>query len=255
MSAQPGCNFVLVWDFDFSLIDVNSDIWVPQKCGNEDLLNFIRNSRFDVQWTALMREVAHKLYAAGVEQSEIVAALQQMTVFPDVLAVIQELHAAGDVKQYIVSDANTVYIEEFLKAHGMLDMFVDIRTNPSHFDDKGCLHVARYHSPTAEPHGCPRCPVNMCKGSILRQLSLSHTARSVPALYVGDGGGDACPCLTELGPRDTIAARAAYPLADALAKVEGTANAAKARIAHWTNGAELAAIIRQQYLASRQRHS
>merc|ERR1712079_944131 len=74
-------------------------------------------------------------------------------------------------------------------------------TNPADFDEPGKLHVRPYHQTL---HGCPLCPANLCKGTVLEELRKKCQARRV--IYVGDGGGDFCPAC-ELGPNDAVLCR------------------------------------------------
>lgn len=83
------------------------------------------------------------------------------------ITAVQELHDQG-AKQYIVSDANTVFIDVILKARGIKALFPDERifTNKAWFADNGKLEIRRYHA-----HECVvGCPQNMCKGSIIKAI-------------------------------------------------------------------------------------
>ena len=68
----------------------------------------------------------------------------------------------------VVSDANTVYIEEVLQLHGLRGCVTGVHTNPAAFEaGTGALRVLPYHS-----HSCAAgCPPNMCKREVRRRRS------------------------------------------------------------------------------------
>lgn len=86
--------------------------------------------------------------------------------------------------------------------------------------------------------------MNLCKGAVLDSLLHAGAERPSPIVYVGDGGGDLCPCL-RLRVGDRALARSGFALETkltaALAKGEG-ADASILRV--WHDGATLAAEIR-----------
>jgi len=68
----------------------------------------------------------------------------------------------------IISDGNSVYIDEILNQHQLTSHFSSIYTNPAYFTPQGQLRVERY---LKTPSGCMNgCPVNLCKGIIMGEL-------------------------------------------------------------------------------------
>lgn len=232
----------VVWDFDWSMIDDNSDTFIVKQLLPADEYKALmkdKRAEFPV-WTDLMQQCFLELHRKGFDTSHFDEVMARIPVHADILELIRELHLRG-VAQYIVSDANTVLISAFLRAHTLEHVFVDrIFTNPAEFHEHGHLEVKYYHE---EPHNCGHCPRNMCKGDILS--SKIQTSDS-SILYIGDGRGDLCPCL-RLGIDDYILPRVGYPLllclGDPPAKVSGS-------ILPWGNGAELAAEIGRRCLAT-----
>lgn len=208
---ESSSSFTVVWDFDWSLINCNSDEFVPASLHSE-LIDFIKAEHHRVQWTKLMAEVARRLAAAGHSQLAIEACLRSMPVFPEVLQTIRDVHACGYASQYVVSDANTVYIQSFLSGHGLEAAIPShrIHTNPSAWQSQGThttpvsgvgsgdqhggttapaaaehlLVISPYHPFDSPHHGCARCPVNLCKGQVLDGLGLS-----APPPAAGAAGG------------------------------------------------------------------
>jgi pyridoxal phosphate phosphatase PHOSPHO2 len=232
---------VVVFDFDKSLVDDNTDDWVPRVLA-PDLLPFIREQyRAGRQWTELMHEVAGKLHEAGHRREHLLAALCTIPVHSDMLAAVREAAGCG-VPVHIVSDANTVYISCLLEHLGIADLIASTVTNPAHFDkETGRLCILK-HTDGASPHGCGRCPVNMCKAAILRNhlRVLEHDYR---VLYVGDGGGDVCPCLA-LSADSVACARTGHPMLKEL-QVAKAAGLLAAKLVPWTDGSDVLRAVRE----------
>lgn len=184
-----------MFDFDKSLVDANTDEWVP-KCLGPQYLEFLRRGwREGRQWTQLCDDVAGFLHSNGVRRADIEKALCSIPVQPAMLTAVREAASAG-LPVHIVSDANEVYIRVLLDHLGIASMVQRVVTNPAHWDADERLHIRKYVDGVERlAHGCDRCPVNMCKRAILAaELSLLDHA-GLEILYVGDGSGDVCPCL------------------------------------------------------------
>jgi pyridoxal phosphate phosphatase PHOSPHO2 len=254
----------VVFDYDLSLIDTNSDTFVPGELAPPLLEHIRARHREGALWTSLMAEVLRMLHAGGAARADVERALERMPVWPETLALVREARARGHPLD-IVSDANEVYIGHFLAHHGVQQAFSRVVTNRATFTADGLLEVAPYHDEAAlGPHGCARCPPNLCKGRVMDALGHSvadGTAANAgaaagaaageadgaaavaraPVAYVGDGGGDVCAAL-RLGPRDLVAARAGFPLDKALRAPE-VAALLRARVETWADGPSLRAVV------------
>ncbi|DBA97088.1 TPA: putative phosphatase phospho1 [Trebouxia sp. C0004] len=194
---------LLVLDFDWSMIEENSDTFVVHELGGWD--SFQRLQAQGLPWTELMDAA---MVAVHSQQSrtaaDIKAACVRVPMHHKMHEVLQETSASSNVLMVILSDANTVFIDYILQAQGLQGCFNDVITNPARFVD-GALRISPYHE---QRHGCAACPPNLCKGLVIEELLLQHNYRQV--IYLGDGRGDYCPC-TRLGPNDHILARQHYP--------------------------------------------
>ena len=163
---------VVVWDFDFSLIPaVNSDTHIPERL-HKDAAAFIKAGQAaGTQWTALMDSVLGFLHAEGVPCEAIERAAAELPSDAHIMAAISALHQRG-ARQYILSDANSLYISRFLEAQHSAHCFTAVYTNPAAVEG-GRVRVAPFHR---EPHGCPRCPVNLCKGRVLEEARAAEEA-------------------------------------------------------------------------------
>ena len=231
-AAKP--DVLVVWDFDYSLIDENSDTFVVEKldASGDIWREAERKLRRGTQWTALMDWCAGELHSAGHAPQAIREALAAAPMLDGALGAVAAARAAG-AEQRILSDANEVYIETVLRSRELTSDFPVVVTNPAKFDEAGRLHI-QPHQPLDQPHRCPNCPSNLCKGAVLqRWLDELSPARCV---YVGDGGGDFCPA-TKLRPGDTLLARRA-PHDSLLRKCRGAPSRVRARVVEWGGAAD-----------------
>ena len=104
-------------------------------------------------------------------------------------------------KLYIVSDANSFFIDSILKAYKIENHFTEIHTNPSFWKD-GKLYIERYHNNEARPskylsvkslnntktHQCSNCNPNICKGKIVKEI-MQKNINKINYIYIGDGSG------------------------------------------------------------------
>ena len=253
MAASSASGHVVVFDFDLSLIDVNSDTHVPARLAPE-VLDFVRSRARETPWTQLMAEACARMHALGVARAQVEDCLRAMPAAPELIAAVRAAAAAG-ARLHIVSDANEVFIGEFLRAHALGPLFASVHTNRAAWRADGLLEVAPFHEAAAPPHGCARCPPNLCKGLVMDALGLSAgsgagggagaatAAAAASVTYIGDGGGDLCPAL-RLGARDLVLARGGFPLARALHAAEGAPLLAV--LVEWEDGRALAAALRER---------
>jgi len=201
--SLTNASIIAIWDFDHTMIDVNSDTHIfevlnPILEKKRDTLRL--NPKFHV-WTDLMGEMLRLLFEAGISQSSLLECLSSILIHDDALKTIHLLHSKG-IPQYIMSDANSIFIHTILKANKLENIFLsqNIFTNPAWWDNEknnNILCVKYYHQ---DPHSCSLCPRNLCKGKILKEEILSKDQKDnnseLKIIYFGDGGGDLCPILS-----------------------------------------------------------
>jgi pyridoxal phosphate phosphatase PHOSPHO2 len=170
-----------------------------------------------MQWTRAMRAVMER--AAGppyhATAADVHAALARVPIHPDMIAVVRSVVAGGG-RCSILSDANRVFIDSILAHHGLTGLFDAVVTNPAWFCGERLVIEPywQFDAPSGG-HGCarPQCPLNMCKGRLLREaLRLGWSDRhpqpasgavgragaaspSRRVMYLGDGAGDLCACM------------------------------------------------------------
>lgn len=218
---------LVIFDFDWSLVNENSDLWIfdqlsPQLRGEVGLL---KRNEYCGQWTQLMDYLVGKLMSEqNVGLDAVNTCLRHIPVFEETIEAVKLAFSCG-AELAILSDANTHYISVILDHLKIGNLFTKIVTNGSIVCDPAIcglckdsgntqsrLHIFPYQ-PTLLPHGCSLCPANLCKGIVLD--SWRRDGRFTKIIYIGDGGGDYCPC-TRLTSADTILCRDGWALDKAL---------------------------------------
>ncbi|KAH0982452.1 hypothetical protein GBA52_009629 [Prunus armeniaca] len=228
---------VVVFDFDKTIIECDSDNWVVDELGATDLFNQLLPT---MPWNSLMDRMMKELHSQGKTIEDIAEVLKRTPIHPRVVPAIKTAHALGcDLR--IVSDANLFFIETILKHLGLEEYFSEINTNPSHVDEEGRLRIFPHHDFTKFYHGCSSpCPPNMCKGVVIERIQTSVcTEGKKKIIYLGDGSGDYCPSL-KLKEGDFVMPRKNFPLFDLICK---DPSLIKAGIHEWTDGEELEQIL------------
>lgn len=195
-----------VFDFDWSLVNENSDTWVfdqlrPSLRKYAKLIQKTDPDHFGKGcWTALMdhcivkllseddsdeigkqiqteQNVSSENYKARITKSDLSNALQSIPVFVKMIEAVQLASAAG-ADLLILSDANTWYISVILEFLGLEDLFASggIISNVGEWQKtetplashaNEILRIKPFHR---DAHFCPKCPPNLCKGLALKQL-------------------------------------------------------------------------------------
>lgn len=228
---------VVVFDFDKTIIDCDSDNWVVDSLGATELFNRLLPT---MPWNSLMDKMMTEIHKQGKSIDDIVEVLERTPILPRIIPAIKSAHALGcDLK--IVSDANKFFIETILKHHGISGYFSEINTNPSLVDGEGKLRISPFHDFASSPHGCSLCPPNMCKGVVIKRIqeSVAAEGKKKKMIYLGDGSGDYCPSL-KLTHGDFVMPRKNYPLWDLICQ---NPNSVEAAIHEWSDGEDFESVL------------
>jgi pyridoxal phosphate phosphatase PHOSPHO2 len=197
---------VIVWDFDWSLVDENSDTFIVQELAADLMPDFSRLRKEGLGWTKIMACMMQSLFERGVTREVMEDVLARLPVQEKMMDAVL-LAAKAGAWQIIVSDANEFFIDCILQARGIREHFARVVTNSAQWSG-GLLHIGPHQS-DLEPHGCTLCPSNLCKGGVLRRLQEEQPwgrDQCASFIYVGDGGGDFCP-IQDLASGDLALAR------------------------------------------------
>lgn len=231
-------NFTIVFDFDRTIIDDDSDRWVVVEMGLSQLFNQLRDT---LPWNALMDRMMEELHLQGKTVQDIAGCLKRIPLHPRIISAINSAHALGcDLK--VLSDANQFFIETILKHHAVYNCFSEVITNPTLVNEEGRLRIFPYHGLALPPHNCNLCPPNLCKGLVIERIQSSTSDDGKKTfIYLGDGRGDFCPSL-KLGEGDHVMPRKDFPLCECISRAP---TLIRAEVHEWSNGEELEKILLQ----------
>ncbi|KAF7704896.1 probable phosphatase phospho1 isoform X1 [Silurus meridionalis] len=208
--SDMAAHFLFFFDFDETLIAENSDNSVIRAAPFQELPPSLSRMNHPGYFLEHTQNIMTFLNKCGITEDTLSTALQQVPPSPGVSALLDFLSARGDFECVVVSDANSYFIETWLRHIGVHKLFTKVLTNPADFDAHGRLVLHPFHT-----HSCPKCPVNMCKQTILRDYtSKREKERGKPfqkIFYIGDGENDICPTLA-LGQNDVVFPRRGFPM-------------------------------------------
>lgn len=215
-----------VFDFDRTVVDDDSDATIINRLREKKPPPEWEAGNHD--WTPYMSDVFEHAYSAGLHQEDILGCIGSMRATPGVEQLITTLAAEGwDV--LLLTDANSVFVNHWLKVHGLQDAVKAVITNRA-FWQQGRLYI----EPCMRQTACSRCPSNLCKSIALAQW-LSQRAPYTRVIYAGDGRNDYCPA-TNLPAHATVFPRSGYPLDDLTKKTLATPNPhVKAKVVPWVD--------------------
>lgn len=183
---------LLVFDFDNTIIDDNSDTWIIQCAPDKKLPIELQDSYQKGLWTEFMGRVFKYLRDEGVKEEELKRAVTSLPFTSGMIELLSFLRMNKDrFDCIIISDSNSIFIDWVLEAAAFHDVFDTVFTNPASFDSTGRLTVRNCHT-----HACTRCPKNLCKNTVLGEFidkQLQKGVRYTRIVYIGDGGNDVCP--------------------------------------------------------------
>ncbi|XP_061921850.1 pyridoxal phosphate phosphatase PHOSPHO2 [Entelurus aequoreus] len=222
---------LMVFDFDHTVVDDNSDTWVIRCLPDQSLPDKVKHSYRKGHWTEFMATVMNYIGEQEVSADKIRSVMEDIPFTPgmsDLLTFISENKRWVDC--IVISDANTLFIDWILRAAGLGAAVDQVFTNPASVNERGRVELRCHHA-----HDCARCPVNLCKRRVL-EVYLAERAQYRRVFYVGDGGNDLCPtsCLRR---GDVVMPRKGYTLEKLLAKRD--TDAPGARVVSWSSGAEI----------------
>ena len=224
---------LFAFDFDNTIIDDDSDHYIL-KCLAQDLLQQTKEmSAAGGQWTDICNWSVGELFKRGVTPIEI-SKIQRTIPFNPLMKQFMKLIHSQNHDVLVISDANTIYIDEISQEKGIDGYLKKVITNPAHYDDAGRLHISRFTS--TDQHCCPRCPPNLCKGRELRRF-IQESQIYDRIVYIGDGANDFCPSITLSVPDDCMP-RKGYRFSELL-KEDKNRELIVAKVTEWETASDL----------------
>ncbi|NWV42661.1 PHOP1 phosphatase, partial [Grantiella picta] len=241
MAGSRPPRFLLVFDFDETLVDENSDDSVVR---GRALPEELRHNPPGGSYNEHMQRVLAFLGEQGVRAADFRAIYEAIPLSPGMAELFQFLSKHRELFEVIlISDANTFGIEAKLRAAGVHSAFRKVFSNPAGLDRRGYLTLGPYHS-----HKCLRCPPNMCKRKILTEYLAERAREDVEfqrVFYVGDGANDFCPAGA-LRAADVAFPRKGYPMHRLIQEVqEKQPGGFAAAAVPWESGVEVARHLQE----------
>ncbi|KAI0063717.1 hypothetical protein BV25DRAFT_1801925 [Artomyces pyxidatus] len=234
---------LIVFDFDWSLADQDSDRWIFEVLA-PDIRRKMKTLKEEIQWTDLVAQSLRELHARGGTREQIEGALKIMPFHPAMIRGVKTLKDAAkpETTFFILSNANSVFISTILESKGITDLFREVITNRAEWDPSGLLKLSRRVDPSGPQHSCKvGCSPNMCKGDELDAFLERHKTDYQRIIYVGDGSNDFCPIL-RLRSQDMVLCRQYRGLQKRIAK-EGEREGLKCQIRYWAGAWEVEEIF------------
>ncbi|XP_030576978.1 pyridoxal phosphate phosphatase PHOSPHO2 [Archocentrus centrarchus] len=230
---------LMVFDFDHTVVDENSDTWVLRCLPEQTLPDSVKNSYRKGFWTEYMGRVMNYIGEQEVSPDRVRSVMETIPFtagMTDLLTFISE--NKGIIDCIVISDSNTLFIEWILRASGLQAAVDKVFTNSAKLNELGYIEVQCYHS-----HDCDRCPVNLCKRKALELYLNGQSDAGMEyerIFYVGDGGNDLCPTSCLRG-HDVVMPRKGYTLEKLLAKMEGQEGSSPLRAKNiaWSSGTDI----------------
>lgn len=220
---------LVVFDFDSTLVEAN--------CNQNYILKVLPELNAEDQGPNTMWELPS---AGPIFPPELIASLDDIQFVSGMPELLTELAKNGH-ETIIISDNNSVFIGHTLKVAGLQNCVSRVFTNPSWYEVDGGLKMAQYH----HQDWCQLCPVNLCKGHVLREYIRQRRSEGADykfVAYVGDGVNDFCPalCLTE---QDMVLPRHGYELDQVLKTPNYNNFKCKCKVVPWVTGVHVRRAI------------
>ncbi|XP_057701937.1 pyridoxal phosphate phosphatase PHOSPHO2 [Corythoichthys intestinalis] len=221
---------LVVFDFDHTMVDDNSDTWVIRCLPGQKLPESLKKSYRKGHWTEYMGRVMDYIGDQDVSVESIRAEMERIPLTAGMSELLTFISRnKSDIDCVVISDANSLFIDWILCGAGLRSAVDQVFTNPAGVNARGRVEVQHHHV-----HNCRRCPINMCKKKVLEDY-LAQRNRYSHVFYVGDGANDLCP-VTCLRGCDVVMPREGYALEELL---EDKRETLKARIVTWSSGTQV----------------
>ncbi|XP_061873130.1 phosphoethanolamine/phosphocholine phosphatase isoform X1 [Colius striatus] len=244
MASPRPPRYLLIFDFDETIINENSDDSIVRAAPGQALPEHIRQTFRDGFYNEYMQRVLAYMGDQGVKMGDFKTVYENIPLSPGMLDLFQFLSKNHELFEIIlISDANMFGIECKLRAAGFYSLFRKIFSNPSGFDKRGYFTLGPYHS-----HKCLDCPANMCKRKILTEYLAERAQEEVEferVFYVGDGANDFCPSVS-LTSADVAFPRKGYPMHRMTQEMEKKQpGALQATVVPWESATEVARYLQE----------
>jgi len=237
MMALGKKHVLAVFDFDHTLINLNTDVEVQKLSPGgrlpEDRFGTLQET---LNWQEFMQQVFNHLHENLVSSEEIRQFIRTLEFTSGAAEMLRALKEDMDADVIIISDSNTLFIDELLDASGLAKYIDKVFTHPTVVEGTDRLVIEQLN-PGVD---CSLRPGHMCKGHILDKWVKEKGGYDVIA-YTGDGTNDFCP-LTKLREEDFAFVREGYSLQRSLKKPENISQL-KCKVTYWSDLSVVTSVI------------
>jgi len=234
---------LLVFDFDHTVTDLNTDVEVQKLApgGEIPASSEMRGLYSDKGWTEFMGAVFTLLHENNVTQAEILSLMSGLQFTPNMRDLLEVSVKDLGATIIIISDSNSVFIDHILKVN-KLDHLVDkVFTNPASWTEDGKLVIQPYH----HQETCTLSTKNLCKGLILEDYISSCGKSFSLVCYVGDGKNDFCPSL-RLSDKDLVCVREGFSLEKYIPPMKEKGHIIKAEVLGWKSADQILGKLKEK---------
>jgi pyridoxal phosphate phosphatase PHOSPHO2 len=86
---------LVIWDFDWNLVNENSDVYVVQQLAPDLMPQFVQLRAKGLGWTQIMANLMEALWERGFREQDIVACLAQLPLQPRMIDTVNLIHSSG----------------------------------------------------------------------------------------------------------------------------------------------------------------
>jgi len=243
--AHLHMKILVAFDFDHTIIDENSDLYVRKLAPGGTIPSEISQLYSNRGWTEYMGAIFQYLHDNNTTSKDIHDCMLEIPLVQGMKELFDFMNS-DQFDVIIISDSNSVFIDDILSASDLSDIVQSVYTNPARFSQADCLELVYYHT----QDWCELSTVNLCKGHILDSHIKLQAEQGVVydvVAYVGDGTNDLCPALRLKSKTDLILPRIGYSLME---KLEDPHLDIRGTIIPWTTGQDIIMALKQSMSAA-----
>ena len=235
MARPDDPKFILFFDFDGTIIKGNSEFAVIPRVTLKYSYLSLGLAWFRGRYLELMQSMYRDQHRSGVTREQMLAKLDRIELLPGMGDLFKRLGDEFSAEVVVLSNSNTLFVDHILERHGLRGSVARVIANPAEFEADGRLSLRAQGE-----YACPRCPPNLCKGSVVEAYLAGRQFDGVVG-FAGDGPNDVCPMLG-LRRQDV-----AFPRKDCWAdrKTKGMRGEIRARLVPWRTGDDIARFLRE----------